>query len=206
MAEGVAARAPADAPSKQTYEGSPISVDATFDALMVPCKLGEDRGWLTTTEDGEIDIMSEFSLASGDENYFPHGEEFFNHTFYHEGFKFFRNDPANNVPGGCVPSMRIEVAALVGTPRAQLAMWNPRDHSEFWYSPGLKALHAGSNVVRLTQPTDGIAETWFTYAIVLGKGDAVSLKSVCVDGGSRLRCDQVLTLSYTGMADGWELI
>ena len=67
--------------------------------------------------------------------------------------------------------MSVHVASLVGEPRVQLVMWDPANRSNYWHSPGLTPLKLGHNYVSLGGRTE--RETWFTYAIALGKGDAV---------------------------------
>jgi len=62
-------------------------------------------------------------------------------------------------------------------------MWNPGDHTEYWYSPGPMALVLGDNRFEFT-PEEYLG--WWTYAIVIPPGAEVKFDSYIVNGGENL--------------------
>jgi len=194
-------------------DASPVETGAPQSMLLV--EVGDAKGWMIENEHDEFELMPELECASSaaaPQNLpacsLAQRDSIFNNVFHHEGKLFFRHDPDANLPAMSRPSMRVQVTSLVGSPCVQLVMWSPTDHSEYWYSPGMRELRLGGNVERLGETTK--RQTWFSYAIVLGKGDAVCISELAVDGKSLLR-GEVLTLSHDGIVDdgsddGWALL
>jgi len=66
-------------------------------------------------------------------------------------------------------------------------MWNPRDRTEFWHSPGFR--HIVNGVSGLDFPPV-VRDVYFTFAVGLQPGDSVSLRCFQVDGVDLLSPDR----------------
>lgn len=199
--------------SPERSDSSPCSIDTNFQNLMVPVTKGDTTGWMVAKANGEFELMEELQWETIEDPVhsalpacsLERREAIFNHVYQHDGLVFHRHDPAETRRRNSTPSMRVQVTSIVGKPRAQLVMWSLTERSEYWYSPGFSALQVGANYVMLGEPTQ--RETYFTYAIALGKGDAISIRKFGIDGHADLLSDEVLTLSNGGVDDdGWALL
>ena len=126
------------------------------------------------------------------------GNSLFSGSSIQNGERVFTHYPNSNIPAGGTASLIINVTSIVGSPQAQLTMWNPNNHYEFWYSPGPQTLTLGQNILSVG-PNE--AMTYFKYQIQLGSGDQVTMDIFGVQGFDLINNTAVDTTLFDGSFD-----